>query len=262
MELADVLDSKSSPGDRVRVRPPLPAPIPIGGFMAPYWYWCSFLRSEPSERIASACFARRTIGFAQSMLQTAVKTKNTRGEYDMELQEVIAQGLSIIAMFFNCISYLQKKKSTLLTCQLIGSILFGINYLLLGAMSGALLNVIAMIRAIVFLRKDKLHADNAIWTAAFIASYLGSYALVFTVFGKEPTARNLIIELLPVLAMTALNISYRYAETKMVRRYGLISSPMWLIYNIASFSIGAMICESINLVSITVGIIRYDLKKK
>ena len=34
MELADVLDSKSSPGNRVRVRPPLPAisffPLPLG----------------------------------------------------------------------------------------------------------------------------------------------------------------------------------------------------------------------------------------
>ncbi len=180
----------------------------------------------------------------------------------MEPQVIIAQALSIIAMFFNCISYLQKKKSTLLICQLVGSIFFGINFLLLGAMSGALLNVISVIRAIVFLWKDKLHADNAIWTSAFIASYLACYALVFTVFGKQPTVPNLIIEVLPVLANIALNLSYRYSNTKMVRRYGLVSSPLWLTYNIACFSVGAMICETLNIFTIIVGIIKYDIKKQ
>ena len=34
MELADVLDSKSSPGDRVRVRPPPPAPSFVFGLVA------------------------------------------------------------------------------------------------------------------------------------------------------------------------------------------------------------------------------------
>ncbi len=179
----------------------------------------------------------------------------------MSPQEIAAQVISIVAMVFNCISYLQKKKSTLLICQLVGSVLFGINYLLLGAMSGALLNVISIIRAIVFLKKDKLHADNILWTAGFIASYLASYALIFTVFGKAPTPFNLIVELLPVIAMIAINLSFRYADTKMVRRYGLVSSPLWLAYNIASFSVGAIICETLNLFSITAGIIKLDVKR-
>ncbi len=180
----------------------------------------------------------------------------------MSPQEIAAQIISIAAMGFNCISYLQKKKSTLLVCQLVGSVLFGINYLLLGAMSGALLNVISLIRAIVFLKKDRFHADNIFWTAGFIASYIVSYALVFTVFEKDPTPFNLTVELLPVIAMIAINLSFRYADTKMVRRYGLASSPLWLAYNIASFSVGAIICETLNLVSITVGIIKYDIKRK
>ncbi len=180
----------------------------------------------------------------------------------MSPQEIVAQVISIIAMGFNCISYLQRKKSTLIVCQLAGSVLFGLNYLLLGAMSGALLNVVSIIRAIVFLKKDKLHADNAVWTIGFILSYFVSYVLVFAVFGKELTAFNLIIELLPVIAATAIHLSYRYKGTKMVRRYGLISSPMWLVYNIASFSIGAMICETINLVSIIIGIVKIDIKGK
>ena len=43
MELADVLDSKSSPGDRVRVRPPPPAPKAQGGpIRTPLRFWRGF----------------------------------------------------------------------------------------------------------------------------------------------------------------------------------------------------------------------------
>ncbi len=180
----------------------------------------------------------------------------------MTSTEMIAQAISLIAMGFNCISYLQRKKSTLLVCQLVGSALFGINYLLLGAMAGALLNVLSVIRAIVFLWREKLHADNIYWTVGFIFAYLGSYAMIFTVFGKEPTLPNLIIEFLPVAAMVLIHLSFRYTETKMVRRFGLASSPLWLAYNIASFSIGAIACETLNLVTIVIGMIKLDMRKK
>ncbi len=180
----------------------------------------------------------------------------------MSPQEIAAQIISIIAMGFNCISYLQKKKSSLLICQLVGSALFGINYFLLGAISGAVLNIVSVIRAVVFLWKDRLHTDNMIWTSGFIAAYLASYASVFLVFKKEPTPTNLIIEFLPVMAMIAIHLSFRYTDTKMVRRYGLVSSPMWLAYNIASLSIGAMICETLNLFTIVIGIIKFDLKQR
>ena len=180
----------------------------------------------------------------------------------MPPKEIIAQIISIVAMAFVNISFLQKKKSILLTCQLIGNGLFSLNFFLLGAMSGALLNGIAVIRAFVFLKKEKLHADNAIWTTGFILSYLASYALVFTVFGKEPTLFNFIIEFMPVIAMISLHLSFRYTDTKMIRRFGLVSGPTWLVYNVVNFSIGAIICESLNIVSILIGMVRNDFKRK
>ena len=180
----------------------------------------------------------------------------------MDLPEIIAQVTSIVGVGFNCLSFLQKKKTPLLILQLASSVMFALSYLLLGAIAGAIINVVSIVRAIVFLWKDKLNAGNAIWTAGFITAYLASYASSFLVFGKEPTWQNLIIEFLPVIAMTAIHLSFRYTETKMVRRFGLISSPSWLTYNVAVSSIGGMISELINFVTIIVGIIRLDLKKE
>ena len=47
-----------------------------------------------------------------------------------------------------------------------------------------------------------------------------------------------------------------------IRKYALISSPLWLIYNIANFSIGAIICEVLSLCSILVGMLRLDRKSQ
>ena len=180
----------------------------------------------------------------------------------MEIYDWIAQGIGIAAMAFNIFSYQQKTRSGIIAFQLFGGLLFSVNFFMLGATVGGILNVLAVIRAIVFLNKEKLHADRPIWLFGFVAAYAVTYVLAFTVFGKEPTAANFVIELLPVIGMTATNISFRLTDAKSIRRYGLISSPSWLIYNIVNLSIGAICCEAFSLCSIVIGILRLDRKGK
>lgn len=174
--------------------------------------------------------------------------------------EIIAQIIGIIAMMFNIISYQGKQQRTVIVLQLLGATFFSANFLLLGATVGGILNIIAAVRAVIFVFKDKFKADSIYWFIAFIASYISVYILNFTVFGKEPTAFNLIIELLPVIGMLALNIGFRLKNSAGIRKCGLISSPAWLIYNIVAGSWGAIICESFTLISIFVGMFRHDKK--
>ena len=79
---------------------------------------------------------------------------------------------------------------------------------------------------------------------------------------KAMIFKNFVIEILPVLAMIVATVAIRLGSSKMVRRLGLISSPLWLTYNCFSGSIGAIASEILNLISIIVGIIRLDLRKK
>ena len=174
---------------------------------------------------------------------------------------IIAQGIGIVAMVFNIFSYQQKNQKNVILFQLFGGMLFGIHYWMLGAVVGALMNVIAVIRAIVFIFKEKLRADHIAWTVGFIAVFLVSYVLTFTVFGKEPTPINFLLEFLPIIGMTALTIGFRCRDAKAIRQFGLISSPAWLIYNIANVAIGAICCEVISLISIVVGMLRLDRKQ-
>lgn len=179
----------------------------------------------------------------------------------METRELFAQAIGLLAMAFNILSYQQKTRNRAIAFQLCGGALFAVNFFLLGAIVGSILNVIAAIRAIIFLNKEKLKADHPAWLAGFTVTYILSYVLTFTAFGKEPTAANLIVEFLPVIGMTATTISFRLSDAKAIRKYGLISSPSWLIYNIANFAIGAICCEVLSLISIVIGMIRLDRKQ-
>jgi len=176
------------------------------------------------------------------------------------MYEIVAQAVGIVAMFFNIFSYQQKKASTVIAFQLFGSLFFGISYFMLGAYIGAVLNVVGVSRALLFLKRDKFHTDKLPWFIFFCSLYLASYVLNFTVFGKQPTFGNLVIECLPVIGMVSTNLAYRYNSAKIIRRFGLVSGCAWLIFNIASVAIGAILCEAFSISSIFIAMVRLDRK--
>ncbi len=178
--------------------------------------------------------------------------------------QVVGQILSIIAMAIAILSFQCKVQKTHIAMQIVSTFLFAVSFFLLGAITGALLNVIANVRALVYFNKQRLRADKPIWLAGFILAYAAVYVLTFTlpIFETEPTAFNLIVGLLPVIGMTASNLGLYCKDAKSVRRFGLITSPAWLIYNIIYFSIGGILCEAFSIVSIIIGMIRLDINKK
>lgn len=176
--------------------------------------------------------------------------------------EIVGQVFSIIAMAIAILSFQCKVQKTHIAMQFVSTLLFAVSFLMLGAITGALLNFIANVRALIYLNKQKLHADKPVWLIVFILTYATVYVLTFTVFGREFTVLNAIIELLPVVAMIASNLGIYFKDAKAVRRFGLVSSPSWLVYNVLHFSIGAILCEAFSIVSIIIGIIRLDINKK
>ena len=175
--------------------------------------------------------------------------------------DIVAQVFGIIGMLFNLLVFQQKSQRGVLICQFFAAATFAANYLMLGAFVGGILNLVGAARAVVFYFKDKTHANSIIWLIIFILAFSASYPLTFLVFDTEPTVKNLIVEVLPAVAMIIITISLRLGSAKAVRFLGLFSSPMWLTYNIFSGSIGAIASEVLNLVSMVVGIIRFDIRK-
>ena len=175
--------------------------------------------------------------------------------------EIVAQVFGIIGMICNILVFQQKTHKRVLVWQFFAALVFAVNYFLLGAIVGGVLNLVGAIRSVVFFFKEKTNANSIWWLIFFICAFASSYPLSFLVFGTEPCLRSFIIEALPVLAMIIATVSLRLGSACAVRSLGLISSPMWLVYNCFSGSIGAIASEILNLISIIVGKIRFDIKK-
>ena len=176
--------------------------------------------------------------------------------------KLVAQILSIVAMCIALLSFQQKKQRKILLLQFCSSTLFAIHFYMLGALTGCLLNLIGVFRAAVFANRGKKWADHIAWPLLFCASFVGVYLLNFTLLGLKATPVNLLIQLLPTLGMFATTVSFRMKKASQVRVFSLISSPLWFAYNAITLSIGGMLTELFVMVSIIIGMLRLDIKKK
>ena len=173
-----------------------------------------------------------------------------------------AQAIGIVAMVLNIVAFQFKSKRTLLMFICVGSSLFSVNMFMLGAVTGGLMNILSAIRSLVYVNKDRLPIPVKWVNVMFISAYLISYVLSFTVFGIDPTVRNFILELLPIIAMSSMTFAFAGNNAKVIRLSGFINSPCWLVYNIFNNSIGGILCESFALVSIISALIRIDILGK
>lgn len=176
--------------------------------------------------------------------------------------DFIAQAIGIVAMAANILAFQFKNKKTLIICQLMGSVLFAVNMFMLNAVMGGIMNILGIARALVYLKKDDLKIPIKTVNILFVFAYAIFYVMVFTVFGKEPTTTNIILELLPAIGSSAMALALSRNSTRAVRLCGFINSPCWLIYNSVNFSIGGILCEIFGLISVISSLIRIDILGK
>ncbi|MBQ8431463.1 MAG: YgjV family protein [Clostridia bacterium] len=179
----------------------------------------------------------------------------------MDTTELVAQIIGFAGLAMNCLSYQLKSKRSLIIAQLFGALFFVVHFGLLGAIMGCMLNLIAAVRSLIFANAERTHANHPAWLALFIAIYIGTYVLTFTVFEEPVTLPNLLLQILPPIAMVFSTVSFRTKNAGTVRKLCLFCSPLWLIYNIFNLSISGILTETISLISIVTGILRLDRKK-
>ena len=178
------------------------------------------------------------------------------------MEQVIIQTIGIVAMAFNILSFQCKQQRSIIVMQFFGSLFFCVHFYLLGAMTGALLNAVAIFRALVYSNKKLFKADHEIWLVLFCQLSMACYAAAFLWLKVEPTPARFVLEILPVVGMTLSTFSFRAEGAKGLRLLWFFSSPLWLIYNICSKSGGGTICETFAIISILTAMFRLNRKVK
>lgn len=163
-------------------------------------------------------------------------------------QEIIGQIFSVLGMILTVISFQFKTKKQILLIQTIGSGFFLISYILFGSWSGVYLNVVFVIRNVIFsFGVDKKWAQSRVWFIVILIAVVISGALGY----------NSYWDILPIAGSIFGTIAAYVKNENTFRLLKLGDSPCWLIYNCSVHSIGGIICEIFNILSIILGLIRY-----
>lgn len=162
----------------------------------------------------------------------------------------IVQGIGFLASFFVILSFQKKERLTLLLVMLIGLLLFVVHFSLLGAWTGAFMNLIeAGVVFVSFKKETAKWARGSFWPYVFIVAYVAVGVLTY----MAPS------DALPIIAQIFGALAVWQKNPRALRFTMLIPRPLWFIYNFIVGSYAGMATEVIILCSVLIAIIRFDV---
>ena len=166
---------------------------------------------------------------------------------------IVIQICGIGAMIFCIGAFLTKNRKTILLMQVVGMGLWTVHFLLSGNYAGAAMNGLAVVRALVYVNRDKYKWANAKPVPVISAAIFIGVGLFTRYLGDN-------LWFLPAIAMTITSFGLFFRDEQKMRFINLFSSPPWIVYNALAPSIPAVITESLIMVSVIVALILYRKK--
>ena len=169
---------------------------------------------------------------------------------NLESTVIIGQLLGIFATIISCCSYQMNTKKSLLIVQTCATACTCLSYYFLGASSGFVLNIVCSLRnaAFYFLNGKKATYASVLFATAMCV--LGAFSW------------QGYISLLIIIPLVINTVCLSLGKPQLLRYSILLTSSTIIVYNVFVFSIGAIINETVTVISSIVGIVRFRSKKK
>ena len=162
-------------------------------------------------------------------------------------------GLCAVALYL--LSYQLKKRSNIVWVTCISNALYVLQYIMLGAFSGAVMDFMSAVASFFAGKKNtpnfKKHSK---WIAALNLLLIMVAGIIITVIRRDP------IELIPIAGALLQTGGLWFENEQTIRKFGLCSAPFWLLYNFISQAYGAALGSLIAIISIIIAMIRYRKK--
>lgn len=172
-------------------------------------------------------------------------------QFERTPQGIAAFVIGLAAVTLYLLGYLQKKRGAIIALNLSARILYIAQYLLLGAFSGAALDVAGAASSVCAGKKDAPFVTKhriPVITAAFLL-IVGLGLLVY----RQP------YDLLPIVAVLLHTGAFWLNNEKWIRIISLLGCPPWFLYNLLSGAIGSMIGDLLSFLFLLISLIRYDI---
>ncbi|MCL2869796.1 YgjV family protein [Candidatus Saccharibacteria bacterium] len=164
----------------------------------------------------------------------------------------VAQIVGGVALLFGVLTFQCKRRQTMLQFQVVETGSWVVQYFLLGALAGAALNFISLIRSVVFYYLDKKQ-KRPVWLLIVIMA-LGAIVSILT-WQDWRSAFALIGWLIFTLSLWQEN-------PQTIRKLTLLQVPFWLVYGIAVGAIPSVLNEIFIFTSASFGLWRFRHKRK
>lgn len=166
--------------------------------------------------------------------------------------DVFIQAIGFVGIGLNVLSLQFDKHWQIILLKTLGSLMFVVQYILLGAYTGAAMDGIGILRNIIFIFAVQKGKPTLGWIIFFSVLTLTLGAVTFEGY----------ISLLAITAKLLSCISYGINNSRAIRMINIPSSGCWLAYNGLHFSIAGILNEIFVLTSIIIAEIRLHYKNK
>ena len=159
-------------------------------------------------------------------------------------------GLAAVGLFL--LSYLQKTRRNIIILNVTSRLLYILQYLLLGAISGAALDIIGALSSIAAGQKHtsfiKKHRTAVIITINLLIVSVGA---AIALINKSP------LDLLPVVGVLLHTGAFWITSEKIIRRISFAGSPFWFVYNFLSRAYFSSVGDLLTMCSIVIAMVRH-----
>ncbi len=166
--------------------------------------------------------------------------------------QIIGQIFGWLAALLAFLSYQCKEHKKLVWMQVFASLSICISYMLLGAWSGMLLNVICFLRNFIIIRRNTKLFSYSFWPYLIT----GVMGVVGALSWQGP------MSLLVICALMVNNLYMFRSNAQSLRKSILVTSTMIAVYNVYYTVWGGVANELIAIVSSIIGIYRYRKTKE
>lgn len=167
-----------------------------------------------------------------------------------ETRLLIGQAFGILATLITLLSYQTNSNKRLLAIQTAATLSNCLSYLFLQAYSGFALNIVCILRNLVYyFQKPKTTVNR-----------LSALLLAFAMIPLGALSWQGPVSLLIISALAINTLIMSLSNPQLLRKSILLTSSLILLYNVFVFSIGGIANEAVAIVSSIVGILRFRKK--
>lgn len=170
---------------------------------------------------------------------------------------IASQIIGLFAVALYLLSYQLKKRKHIVWVTCISNALYVLQYILLGAFSGAVMDFMSTVSSFFATKKNKQPFSR--YKKLFAAVNIIAIAVVGFVFAF---IQRDAVELLAVLGALFQTGGLWCDNEQTIRKFGLCSAPFWLCYNYISQAYGAALGSVIAIISVVISLVRYRKKNE